>query len=189
MTSVDTTSASTGPVTVAWLVQRNVALRWQEAVALVLEIADVFARSEQPHLPPYQDLALTPDGTIRFLREPTRQGDPLTTLIDILRAVLPTDSPTSVWIIASSAGLESRSYGSVGRVTAALRDLERPGRREMLTQLYRRAMERALQADGAAPPSFQPAAETSAPSRATQMLPLDQIRVRHPSRSESQAHS
>lgn len=184
MTSVDTTSASTGPVTVAWLVQRNVALRWQEAVALVLEIADVFARSEQPHLPPYQDLALTPDGTIRFLQEPTHQGDPLTTLIDILRAVLPTDSPTSVWIIASSAGLESRSYGSVGRVTAALRDLERPGRREMLTQLYRRALERALQADGAAPPSFQPAAETSAPSRATQMLPLDQIRVRHPSRSD-----
>ena len=140
----EVTSTTKGEITVASLVQRHIGLTWQEAVALVLEIADVLARSVPSTLPPYQDVALTADGNVRFLRAPVRPGDPLTTLVDILRAVLPTDSPSEVWDIASTAAPDSPSHDTVERLAAALRALEptRPGRQDMLSTVYRRTVDR-----------------------------------------------
>ena len=70
-------SSLSGPVTVALLLQRNVALEWHEAVAVVLEIAEGLERSGRTVLPTYQDLELRPDGSIRFLRDPSRAGESL----------------------------------------------------------------------------------------------------------------
>ena len=73
-----------------------------------------------------------------------RPGDPLTTLVDILRAVLPTDSPSEVWDIASTAAPDSPSHDTVERLAAALGAVEppRPGRQDMLSMLYRRTVDR-----------------------------------------------
>ena len=143
MSSLDVRSAIKGQITVAWLIQRHVALTSHEAVALVLEIADVLALSVPSRLPPYQEVAITADGTVRFLRPPARAGDNLTTLVDILRAVLPADSPSEVWDIASAAAPDSPSHDTVDRLAAALRALEptTPGRREILSTLYRRTVD------------------------------------------------
>ena len=137
-------STTKGEIIVASLVQRHIGLTWQEAVALVLEIAEVLARSVPSALPPYQEVALTAEGNVRFLRAPVRPGDPLTTLVDILRAVLPTDSPSEVWDIASTAAPDSPSHDTVERLAAALRALEpaRPGRQDILSTLYRRTVDR-----------------------------------------------
>ena len=66
---------SDGPVTVALLVERQVALDWQEAVAVVLEVGEVFERSGKSGMPRHQSLVLTPSGTVEFLRGRTRSGD------------------------------------------------------------------------------------------------------------------
>ncbi len=136
-------STINGHVTVARLVQQHIALTWQEAVALVLEIADVLARSVPARLPAYQAVAVSPDGAIQFLRPPERPGDPLTTLVDILRALLPTDSPSEVWDIASAAAPDSPSHDTVDRLAAALRALEpvHPERQDVLASLYQRTVD------------------------------------------------
>ena len=136
-------STINGQVTVARLVQQHVALTWQEAIALVLEIADVLARSVPPRLPSYQAVAVSAEGSIRFLRTPERPGDPLTTLVDILRALLPTDSPSEVWDIASAAAPDSPSHDTVDRLAAALRALEpaHPERQDVLASLYQRTVD------------------------------------------------
>ena len=160
-------SSSSGPITVASLVQREVSLEWQEAVAIALEVADVLERSGKSLLPTYHDLELTPDGTVRFLRQPNRPSDPVATLVDIFRALLPADAPEHVWTLVSGTGPDSPVYGSVSDFAAAIRSFERPGRPDMLSAVYRRA------------------AETSAPSGdldttpagSAQVIPLDMLHI------------
>ena len=57
-------------VSVALLVQRGITLEWHEAIAIVVEIAEVLERSDKKVLPTYQDWVLTPEGSVRFVREP-----------------------------------------------------------------------------------------------------------------------
>ena len=139
--SREDSSSSSGPVTLALLLQRNVALEWHEAVAVVLEIADVLERSGRLVLPTYQDLELRPDGSIRFLRDPIRSGDSLTALVDICRALLPTDSPAEVWALVSGTGPDAPVYESTQDFAASLRPVERGGRRTILVDIYRRALD------------------------------------------------
>ena len=134
-------SSFSGPVTVAFLLQRNVALDWHEAVAVVLEISDVFERSGRRVLPTYQDLELRPDGSIRFLRDPGRSGDSLAGLVDICRALLPTDSPAQVWALVSGTGPDAPVYESTQDFAASLRPVERGGRRTIFANVYRRALD------------------------------------------------
>ena len=54
--------SSDGPVTVAFLQERNVTLDWQEGVALVLEVAEVFKRSGKRSVPRLENIAVTPRG-------------------------------------------------------------------------------------------------------------------------------
>lgn len=175
MSGFEVTSTTKGEITVASLVQRHIELTWQEAVALVLEIAEVLARSVPSALPPYQEVALTADGNIRFLKAPVRPGDPLTTLVDILRAVLPTDSPSEVWDIASTAAPDSPSHDTVERLAAALLALEpaRPGRQDILSALYKRTADRL--------PSIEqerPSAQRSE-THATRGLPTEDVFVQN----------
>ena len=160
-------SSSSGPLTVASLVQRQVSFEWQEAVAIVLEVADVLERSGKSVLPTYHDLELTPDGTVRFLRQPNRPSDPVATLVDIFRALLPTDAPEHVWALVSGTGPDSPVYGSVSDFAAALRSFERPGRPDMLSAVYRRA------AETSAPSSDS----DSTPAGSAQVIPLDMLPI------------
>ena len=133
----DSSSPRDIPVSVALLVQRRITLEWHEAIAIVVEIAEVLERSDKKVLPTYQDLVLTPEGSVRFVREPSQAGNPVAALADICRALLPEESPTQVWTIVSAA-TEPSSYKSVTDLAAALKDFERPGRPRIVSAVYRR---------------------------------------------------
>ena len=166
-------SSLSGPVTVALLLQRNVALEWHEAVAVVLEIAEGLERSGRTVLPTYQDLELRPDGSIRFLRDPSRAGESLARLVDICRALLPADSPAHVWALVSGTGPDAPVYESTQDFAASLRPVERSGRRHILAEVYRRALDTPLP-DGLQDSGGQDTAQTL-PVR---MLDADEIRTR-----------
>lgn len=161
-------------MTVAVLIQRSVALEWQEAVAIVLEIADVLERTGRSVLPTYQDLELTSGGTIRFVKDPTRSGDSAKGLTDIFRALLPTESPTHLWALVSMTGPDAPVYESASDFAAALRPYGSGGRRDVLTQIYRRALEtpNPVGYDDSSTPS-------AAPSLPVRMLRVDQVDPRN----------
>ena len=142
MTWTDTSELDTS-LTVARLVERRVALRWHEAVAIVLEVADVFQRSGMPSVPRREELSLNEAGTIEFAGSANRTGDPVTALADTLGALLPLlpkEPPTQLQLIASTAGPNSVSYKSVDEFAEALGYFERPGRHRILAEVYRRAL-------------------------------------------------
>ena len=142
-----------GPLTIAALVQRGVPIEWQDAVAIVLEIASIVDELGMTHVPTYGDLELTPAGEIKVLREPAQAGDPVGTLLHIFRALLPTDSPTHLWTLLPTSGPDSPTYDSVADFAAALRYFERRDRRAILTGIYQRAVDTRLTAQTDAVPS------------------------------------
>ena len=172
MTNSHEDSSFSDPVTVAFLLQRNVPLEWHETVAIVLEVAEVLESSGRGLLPTYQDLELTSDGTVRFLREPSRSGDSVAALVDILRALLPTDSPTQVWAVVSTTGPDAPVYESASDFAASLRSLERGSRRDVIAEVNRRARHTPL-------PAGQRSSDegASAPSLPVHMLRIDEIQT------------
>ncbi len=143
------------PLTIASLVQRSVPLEWQDAVAIVLEIAGIVEGLGLTHVPTYGDLELTQDGTISVLREPARAGDPVDTLLRIFRAVLPTESPAHLWTLLPTSSPDSPTYDSVADFAAALRYFEHGDRRKILSDIYQRAVDTqpSPQSDDAQPES------------------------------------
>ena len=132
-------ASSDEPVTVAFLIARKVSLDWHAAVAIVLEIAEVFERSGQGALPAYQHLAITPAGSVEFLRGRTEKGHPVKVLAQMLNTLLPRDRPTQLRLIVSTAGPEGASYTSVAEFSEALKYFERPGRQNVIADIYARA--------------------------------------------------
>ena len=132
--------SSDGPVTVASLLERRVALSWQEGVALVLEIAEVFERSRKRRVPRNESLALTPSGSVEFRRGRTQPGGAVSALARTLHLLLPADRPTQLRLLVSNAGPDSSAYKSVGEFVEALRYFERPGRRNLLSEVHARAL-------------------------------------------------
>ena len=132
--------SSNGPVTVASLLERRVALSWQEGVALVLEIAEVFVRSGKRSVPRHDNLALTPSGTVEFRRGRTQSGGAVSALARTLNSLLPSDRPTQLRLLVSTAGPDSSAYKSVGEFVEALKYFERPGRRNLLSEVHARAL-------------------------------------------------
>ena len=132
-------ASSDEPVTVALLIARKVSLDLHAAVAIVLEIAEVFERSGQGALPAYQHLAITPTGSVEFLRGRTEKGHPVKVLAQMLNTLLPRDRPTQLRLIVSTAGPEGASYTSVAEFSEALKYFERPGRQNVIADIYVRA--------------------------------------------------
>ena len=132
-------ASSDEPVTVAFLIARKVSLDWHAAVEIVLEIAEVFERSGQGTLPAYQHLAITPAGSVEFLRGRTEKGHPVKVLAQMLNTLLPRDRPTQLRLIVSTAGPEGSSYTSVAEFSEALKYFERPGRQNVIADIYVRA--------------------------------------------------
>ena len=133
--------SSDGSVTLAFLLERRVALDWQEAVAIVLEVAEVFERSGKSAVPRHQSVALTPSGTVEFLSGRTQSGDPVSALALMLNTLLPKDRPTQLRLLVSTAGPGAAAYKSMGDFIEALKYFERPGRRNLLATVYQRAQE------------------------------------------------
>ena len=114
-------------VTVAFLLERQVSLKWHESVAIVLEAADVFERSGKRAIARPENVAIIPSGTVEFRRGRTQSGGPVTALARMLSALLPRDRPTQLRLLVSTAGPDSAAYKSVKEFTEALGYFERPG--------------------------------------------------------------
>lgn len=128
-------------VTVASLLERQVSLKWHESVAIVLEAADVFERSGKRAIARPENVAIIPSGTVEFRRGRTQSGGPVTALARMLSALLPRDRPTQLRLLVSTAGPDSAAYKSVKEFTEALGYFERPGRRNILSEVYQRALD------------------------------------------------
>ncbi len=139
--------SGSGPVTIAYLQERRVLLRWQEVVALGLEAAEVFERSGKRSLPREQNLELTQGGTVKILRGRTHSGDPVTALARTLNSILPEDRPTQLRLVLSTAGPDSGSAKSMSEFLEALKYFERPGRRAVLAEVCQRALETPVPVD------------------------------------------
>ena len=137
------------PVTVASLLAREVSLDWHEAVAIVLEIAEVFKRSGQGALPRYRNLAITPAGSVEFLPGRTETGDPVTVLQQLLNTLLPRERPTQLRLSVGTAGPASASYTSVAEFSEALKYFEHPARRNLIADICERARETPLPSEPA----------------------------------------
>ncbi len=163
-------------ITVAGLIEGRVSLRWHEAVAIVLEIADLFQRSGRHSIPPRTAVSLTPAGTVE-LGDESQSSDPVTALADTLGALLPLlpkEPPTQLQLIASTAGPDSVSYKSVDEFAEALGYFERPGRTRILAEVYRRALE-VRHPERGAEPSLPPSTATLPESSPIQMLQTQDI--------------
>ena len=134
-------SSSDGSVSIAYLLERQVSLQWQEAVAIVLEIAEVLERSGKRAVPRYANLVITPTGTIEFLRGRTQSGQPIPALAATLSELLSSDCPTQLRLVLATAGPETSSYKTLGEFSEALKCYERPGRRSLIAQVHERALE------------------------------------------------
>ena len=151
------------PVTIAFLLARQVSLDTHEAVSIVLEIAEVFERSGQGALPTYRYLAITSAGSVKFLPGPTETDDPVTVLAHMLNTLLPRERPTQLRLIVSTAGPEGASYTSVAEFSEALKYFERPGeRRNLIAGIHERARKNPLPAE---PAETQKVADTNRPKR------------------------
>ena len=132
---------SNGSVTVAYLLERQVALSWQEAVAIGLEAAEMTERSGRGAVPAHQNIELKPGGTLEFLRGRVQAGDPVSSVAMTLNDLLPKDRPTKLRLLVSTAGPGSATYKSIGEFVEALKYFERPGRRALLSAVHARAVE------------------------------------------------
>lgn len=170
------TAESGTRVTVAGVVEGRVSLRWHEAVALVLEIADVFRRSGRHTVPSRWAIDLTAAGTIELGQDESQTADPVTALADTLGALLPLlpkEPPTQLQLIAATAGPDSISYKSVDEFTEALGYFERPGRSRILAEVYRRALE--TRPAGSTDPPVDPAQAPPPRDAPIRMLPTRDI--------------
>ena len=121
--------------------ERQVALSWQEAVAIGLEAAEMTERSGRGAVPGYQNIELKSGGMLEFLRGRVQAGDPVSSLAMTLNALLPKDRPTQLRLLVSTAGPGSATYKSIGEFVEALKYFERSGRRALLSAVHARAVE------------------------------------------------
>ena len=165
--------SSNGPVTIASLVERRVPLSWQEGVAIVLEVAEVFQRSGKRAAPRHESVALTPSGTVEFLRGRTQSGDAVSALARMLNTLLPIDRPTQLRLLVSTAGPGSAAYKSTGDFIEALKYFERPGRRHLLTAIHERAITAPVTAadEGMESPSTAPTKKRETRRRSRFLVP------------------
>ena len=138
---------SNDSVTVAYLLERQVALSWQEAVAIALETAEMAERSGRGTVPRDQNIELKSGGTLEFLRGRVETGAPVSSVAVMLNALLPKDRPTQLRLLVSTAGPGSETYKSLGEFVEALKYFERPGRRQVLAEIHRRALETPIPVD------------------------------------------
>ena len=123
------------------------ALSWQEAVAIALETAEMAERSGRGTVPRDQNIELKSGGTLEFLRGRVETGAPVSSVAVMLNALLPKDRPTKLRLLVSTAGPGSETYKSLGEFVEALKYFERPGRRQVLAELHRRALETPIPVD------------------------------------------
>ena len=84
---------------------------------------------------------MTQSGTVEFRTGRTQSGDTVAALARILSVLLPRDRPTKLRLLVTTAGPDSGAYKSVNDFKDALKYFECPGRRNILSEVYQRALD------------------------------------------------
>jgi len=122
------------------LLGEHVAIGWPEAVAVVLEIAERVSRGELSGVPPLSDIAIDSRGAV-LSSGTTRSDDmPVRGLARLLAGLLRGSGPVPELgqLIAANVA-KPPALESVVEFQRALAFFERPGRQELLAQLFERA--------------------------------------------------
>lgn len=110
---------------------------WQEAVAVVVELASM--ADGLPSIPGPGDLLLSDDGTLVMGFASEDASDPVAAAGHLLLALLEgTDAPPALRAIAEESAGPSPRYKSLAAFRAALEFYERPGRPQVLAGLAER---------------------------------------------------
>lgn len=139
----------------------------------MLEIAEVFQRSGKRAAPRDEKIALTPSGTVEFLSGRTQSGDAVTALARTLNTLLPPDRPTQLRLLVSTAGPNSGAYKSTAEFIEALKYFERPGRRNLLSEVHQRAIAEPVASaeDGVKSPGSAPTKKRETRRRSRFLVP------------------
>lgn len=127
-------------VTVAQLVLREVQLEWPEAVVVVLEIGEQLLLAQSPECPSYHDIVITADGSVTLTQRFGEHSPSPIMLVDILRVLLPIDSPRKLWHIVVATGPDAAPYESAEGLVHALQEFDRTPRRAVLLRLHQRVV-------------------------------------------------
>jgi hypothetical protein len=150
-------------VSVARLLEGEVALEWHDAVAIVQELARHVAAEGQPgNIPPVEEIGIESDGRLRASLGPQKSESPVRELGHLLNQLL-TDRPVpaALRLLASQAVAEVPSIESLSDLTKRLEQFERPNRQRKLADLHHRGAGAPLRAPRppaapTVPPQAQP---------------------------------
>ena len=117
----------------------------------------------------YESLALTIGGAVEFLRGRTQSGHAVSALARMFNSFLPSDRPTQLRLLMSTAGPDSLAYKSVAEFVEALKYFEGPGRRNVLFGIHERALTASVRAK-----NYKPRRSDSTPNK------KGQARLRRP---------
>jgi hypothetical protein len=133
--------------TIATLTRAEIGLQWIESVAVVAEVASVLLARGLASVPAAESIALTADGTIRFLNDGSPDPAPARRLGGLLKTLLDGVScPPELRTLVADSVAEAPAYTSVLTFADALSFFERPGRADVLQALAARTSEITLQA-------------------------------------------
>jgi len=151
-TSLATSTTTSNAVSIADLSRPEFSLHWQEAVAVVAEIAAVLQARGLSSVPAPESVVLASDGTLGLpdegpLRAAAAQGGPaqrLGTMLDALLSSVACPPELRQLVVHSLA--DPPAYATVQAFAEALAFFERPGRHELLQAVAARASEVVSQA-------------------------------------------
>jgi hypothetical protein len=129
-------------VTLADLRARNTLPTWQEAVAVVQELANatLAAKGSGARLPDIEHLSLNVDGTVALLPGSVVPGHPVRHIANVLHLLLDgVGAPDQLIELAQRNRVSDPPCATLQEFSAALAFFERPGRAEDIARLVARA--------------------------------------------------
>jgi hypothetical protein len=134
-------------ISIAELKRPELALRWDEAVALVAEVSNVVLTRGLARVPGSESIILLPDGTLRLLQDGPLDGAPVQRLGAMLDNVLSaTACPAELKQLAAASMANPPAYATVQAFAEALAFFERPVRHDLLKAIADRASDLELEA-------------------------------------------
>jgi hypothetical protein len=127
-------------VSLADLRGHRVSVTWNDAVSVVLELADALADGQFAGGPAMSDVQLLSGGRVRITEVTASAEPPVMSLAGVLQALLKgTKPPAELSALAADNLGPAVRHKSLEEFRHALGFFDRPGRREMLAALYERA--------------------------------------------------
>lgn len=155
------------------MLNRQIALSWAEAVAIVAELCTVLVRDggAGAAIPDPMQILLTADGVVT-IRSDSRAAAQHTTPGRLLHTLLASSDAPSPLRLFVSVAVSSDRYDSVGAFGEALTYYEVPGRGPLIQAAYQRSVAAPITAGVAPPPVPEPTRHAPAAKTAQPKVPI-----------------